>query len=109
MAPVPPRTRPRIGTTSFVFPAGWLANVRRLAGRVDDVEILMFERPGPSGPPGLERGPSPAEIDEIAVVGREHRLTFSVHAPLDLELASEDGAAREAGIEAVLDTAALTA
>ncbi len=40
-----PRLRPRIGTTSFVFPASWAENVRRLAGRVDDVEILVFEHP----------------------------------------------------------------
>jgi sugar phosphate isomerase/epimerase len=102
MAAVLARPRPRIGTTSFVFPAGWLDNVRRLAGRVEDVEILLFERPGPSGP-------SPAEIEEIAAVGREHGMTFSVHAPLDLALASEDPVARAAGVEAVRRTAALTA
>jgi sugar phosphate isomerase/epimerase len=97
-----PRPRTRIGTTSFVHSAGWLENVRRLAGRVDDVEILVFERPGPSGP-------SAVEVEQIAEVGRAHGLTFSVHAPLDLALASEDLAAREAGVEAVLRTAALTA
>lgn len=97
-----PRPRPRIGTTSFVFPAGWLDNVRRLAGRVEDVQVLLFERPGPGGP-------SPAEIEEIAAVGRARALTFSVHAPLDLELASRDAAARRASIEAVLRTAELTA
>jgi len=97
-----PRVRPRIGTTSFVFPASWIENVRRLARRVEDIEILVFERP--------ERaGPSPAEIEEIAALGRAQGLTFSVHAPLDLALASPDPAQRADSIEAVLRTARLTA
>lgn len=97
-----PRARLRIGSTSFVYPAGWAENVRRLASRVEDVEILVFERPGPSGP-------SRAEIAEIAAVGGAHGLTFSVHAPLDLALASADEARRRASVEAVLRTAELTA
>lgn len=36
----------RIGATSFVYPDRWLGNVARLAGRVDDVEILLFEHAG---------------------------------------------------------------
>jgi sugar phosphate isomerase/epimerase len=97
-----PRARLRIGTTSFVHPAGWAENVRRLAGRVDDIEFLVFERPGPAGP-------SPADIAEIAEVGRAHGLTFSVHAPLDLALANVDAGRRESSVEAVLRTIELTA
>lgn len=97
-----PRARLRIGTTSFVHPAGWAENVRRLAGRVEDIELLIFERPGPAGP-------SPAEIAEIAALGRAHDLTFSVHAPLDLALASADAGQRDASVEAVLRTIELTA
>jgi sugar phosphate isomerase/epimerase len=104
------RSSPRIGTTSFVFPAGWLENVRRLAGRVEDVEILLFERPGPSGScDRIGTGLSPAEVDEIAALGRAHGMTFSVHAPLDLALAAEDPATRVSGVEAALRIAALTA
>jgi len=33
----------RLGTTSFIYPATWSVNVERLAGRVDDVELLIFE------------------------------------------------------------------
>jgi len=92
----------RTGATSFVIPAGWVENVRWLAGRVEDVEILVFERPG-------KAGPSPAEVEEIAALGRAHGLTFSVHAPLDLELASPDRTRRSESVEAVLRTARLTA
>jgi hypothetical protein len=38
-----------LGATSFVYPAGWLANVERLAARVDDVELLFFDPFGPDG------------------------------------------------------------
>jgi sugar phosphate isomerase/epimerase len=85
----------RIGTTSFVHPAGWLENATRLAGRVDDVELLLFEDPVPG------HGPAPDEIAALARLGRESRLTWSVHAPLGIALASEDGARRQAGIDAV--------
>jgi sugar phosphate isomerase/epimerase len=97
-----PRAAYRTGTTSFVYPAGWAENVRRLAGRVQDVEILVFERPGPEGP-------SSAEIAEIRALGRAHGITFSVHAPLDLALASPDASRREESAAAVLRTAERTA
>jgi sugar phosphate isomerase/epimerase len=96
-------SRYRIGTTSFVHPAGWLENARRLAGRVEDVEILLFEAPTP------ENAPSEDEIAALARLGRDAGLTWSVHAPLDVALASEDPARRRAGIEAVRRAVELTA
>jgi len=97
-----PNARHRTGATSFVIPAGWVENVRWLVGRVEDVEILVFERP--------ERaGPWPAEVAEIAALGRAQGLTFSVHAPLDLELASPDRGRRADSVEAAILTARLTA
>jgi hypothetical protein len=33
----------RIGTTSFIYPAGYTENVARLGPHVDEIEILMFE------------------------------------------------------------------
>ncbi len=45
-----PRVRPRIGRTSFALPPSWLEDVRRRAGDVDDVEILVLERPHRAAP-----------------------------------------------------------
>ncbi len=45
-----PRVRPRIGRTSFALPASRLEDVRRRAGRVDDVGILVLERPDRAAP-----------------------------------------------------------
>jgi sugar phosphate isomerase/epimerase len=95
--------RYRIGTTSFVHPGGWLENARRVAGRVSDVEILLFEAPTPA------TGPSREEIASLARLGTDAGLTWSVHAPLDVALASEDPARRRAAIDAVRAAVDVTA
>ncbi|MDP6776559.1 MAG: cobamide remodeling phosphodiesterase CbiR, partial [Candidatus Latescibacteria bacterium] len=70
-----------VGTTSYIIPDDILPNVRFLADRVDDVELVLFEvDDGPNNLPGPE---VVAELGEIA--GR-HDLTYTVHLPLDLRL-----------------------
>jgi sugar phosphate isomerase/epimerase len=87
--------RHRIGTTSFVYPARWLDNARRLAGRVQDVEILLFDPPTP------QSLPSPAEVAALARLGQETGLGYTVHAPIGFALASEDPDRRRVAIDAV--------
>jgi sugar phosphate isomerase/epimerase len=58
----------RIGATSFVYPDRWLPNVERLAGRVDDVEILVFE-------PEL---PDRAELAALANLKQKSGLTYDL-------------------------------
>lgn len=90
----------RIGATSFVYtdaairarPDSWVANVERLAGRVDDVEILLFE----SG-----QFPEPAEIAALAAWKSRADLTYTLHTPLDVSLASESAALRARAIDQV--------
>ncbi len=91
-----PRVPPtfRLGTTSFIRPAGWLANVEQLAGRVRDVEILLFD----ADPAAL---PSADEIAGLRACKDRMGLTYSVHGPLDASLASADGPRRRAAVEAV--------
>jgi sugar phosphate isomerase/epimerase len=91
----------RIGTTSFIRPGGWLANVQRLAGRVDDVEILFFES---DGLPGAE------ELQGLAECKRRAGLTYSLHTPLDASLASASEPRRRASVASVrraIETAAV--
>lgn len=97
-----PQARYRVGATSFVHPGGWLENAERVAGRVRDVEILLFE------PPYAASAPSSAEIAGLARLRRAGALTYSVHAPI-VALASEDEARRKAGVEAVCRAVELTA
>jgi len=54
----------RLGTTSFIYPDHVLPNVRRLADRVSDVEILFFGVADRSGLPS---------DDDLARVGEDQK------------------------------------
>jgi sugar phosphate isomerase/epimerase len=90
-----PSMRYRLGTTSWIYPDRLLPNVRRLASRVDDIELLLFDV---SSPADL---PDSAEMDELARIKRDAALTFSLHTPLAASLASEDDARRREGVRQV--------
>lgn len=79
----------RLGTTSYIIPADILPNARYLAGKVRDIELILFEVD--DGPNNL---PSPEVIDELLQIASEHDLTYTVHLPLDLKL-GEDGSERD--------------
>ena len=83
----------RLGTTSYIIPADILSNVRYLAGKVQDVELVLFDVDD-----GMNNLPSKEEIDELRRVGSDNDLTYTVHLPLDLRLA-DDANARHASID----------
>lgn len=71
----------RLGTTSYIIPDDILPNARYLAGKVRDIELILFEVD--DGPKNL---PSTEVIDELLQIASEHDLTYTVHLPLDLKL-----------------------
>jgi adenosylcobalamin phosphodiesterase len=79
----------RLGTTSYIIPDDILPNARYLAGKVRDIELILFEvDDGPNNLP-------PAEvIDELSKIAQENDLTYTVHLPLDLKL-GEHGSERD--------------
>jgi adenosylcobalamin phosphodiesterase len=79
----------RLGTTSYIIPDDILPNARYLAGKVRDIELILFEVD--DGPNNL---PSPEVIDELSKIAQNNDLTYTVHLPLDLKL-GEDGSARD--------------
>lgn len=79
----------RLGTTSYIIPDDILPNARYLAGKVRDIELILFEVD--DGPNNL---PSPQVIDELSVIAQHNDLTYTVHLPLDLKL-GEDGSERD--------------
>jgi len=84
------RTYPfRLGTTSYIIPDDILPNARYLAGRIRDIELILFEVD--DGPNNL---PSPEMIEELSQIARQHDMTYTVHLPLDLKL-GEDGSERD--------------
>lgn len=78
----------RLGSTSYVYPAGLVENARRLAaeGLIRDMELVLFD---------LDDGPSnfpdAATIRELQAVAANHDLTYTVHLPLDLRLRENGG------------------
>lgn len=83
----------RLGTTSYILPEAILPNVRYLAPRVDDVELILFEvKDGGSNLLSLE------EVSELAALAMQHDLSYTVHLPLDLRLGI-DGDERHSSLE----------
>lgn len=79
----------RLGTTSYIIPDDILPNVRYLAGKVKDIELILFEVD--DGPNNL---PSHQVIKELCLIAGQNDLTYTVHLPLDLKL-GEDGSERD--------------
>jgi sugar phosphate isomerase/epimerase len=79
----------RLGTTSYIVPDDILPNARYLAGKVRDIELILFEVD--DGPNNL---PSAQVIRELREIASDHDLSYTVHLPLDLKL-GEDGSARD--------------
>jgi sugar phosphate isomerase/epimerase len=74
----------RLGTSSYIIPDDILPNVHYLAGKVRDVELVLFELDdGPSNLPG------PDLLVELSRAAREHDLSYTVHLPLDLRLGAD--------------------
>jgi sugar phosphate isomerase/epimerase len=69
----------RVGATSYVIPGSLLENAHFLAGRVRDMELVLFDLDG--GPSNL---PSPSEVEALAGLGAQLDLSYTVHLPLDL-------------------------
>jgi sugar phosphate isomerase/epimerase len=83
----------RLATTSFIYPEDYVPNVRRLAGRVDEIELLFFES---------RAVPSAAVIRELADIGRGSGLTYNVHLPLDVSIGHPGRRRREGDVERLL-------
>jgi len=71
----------RLGTTSYIIPDDILPNAHYLAGKVRDIELILFEVD--DGPNNL---PSDEVISELKQIARQSDLTYTVHLPLDLKL-----------------------
>jgi sugar phosphate isomerase/epimerase len=87
----------KIGAPSMVFGENLLENAYLLAGMVDHVEIVLFYTPA------LHNFPSPSEIKALRKLGANEDLSFSVHLPTFLEIASRNRKKREKSIQMVID------
>lgn len=88
----------RLGCTSYVYPAGLVPNVQRLAGLADDIELLVFE--------GADRAvlPTRAEISRLLEISGSaaaggRGFTYTVHLPLDINVCAEERDFREFSLD----------
>ncbi|MFZ0928994.1 MAG: cobamide remodeling phosphodiesterase CbiR [Syntrophobacteraceae bacterium] len=78
----------RLATTSYIFPAAILPNIRLLGRYFDEVELVLFES-------GREHNlPTPGEIRQMAGVASDFDLAYNVHLPSDLFFGDPDPALR---------------
>ncbi len=92
----------RLGTTSYIYPAEILPNVRSLKNRVEDIEIVLFESDE------VSNFPSPREMRELAAIGKEAGLSYTVHLPLDILLGDPDRRIRQNSVGKCLRAIAAT-
>ncbi len=92
----------RIGTTSYIIPDDILPNVRYLADKVDDIELVLFESEE------MSNLPDEKTIKELSLLGEVHDLSYTVHFPLDIYPGSEDPEQRNRFIRTVQRIITLT-
>lgn len=86
----------RLGTTSYIIPDEIEPNVRYLADKVDDIEVVLFESDEYSNIPDLEL------VARMADIAAEHDLTYTIHLPLDAHLGHTDEAIRRSSVDKCL-------
>ena len=80
----------RLGTTSYIYPADIVTNVTRLAGKVGDVELVIFEANSDSDLPDAEA------LVNLSQLASDHDMTYTVHLPLYLGLPGNSGSVETA-------------
>ena len=74
----------RLGTTSYIIPDDILPNVRFLASKVDDVELVLFEVDD-----GYNNLPDQKTISELYQIGSAEDLSYTIHLPTDLDFTGD--------------------
>jgi sugar phosphate isomerase/epimerase len=73
----------RLGTTSYIIPDDILPNARYLAGKVRDIQLVLFELDDQSNLPDKTL------VNELNTLGTQYDMSYTVHLPLDLRLADD--------------------
>ncbi|MDL2274865.1 sugar phosphate isomerase/epimerase, partial [Desulfosarcina sp. OttesenSCG-928-G10] len=81
---------------SFVYPAGYLENIRHLGPFVDEIELLFFE-----SRPEADCLPDPALIQGLKSLSDEHGLTYHLHLPTDIDPGHDAAGVRQQAIHAL--------
>ncbi len=69
----------RLGATSYVYPGDLVYNATRLAGHVQDMELVLYVTES-----GAHNLPTAAQVAHLAQIGAHAGLSYTVHLPRDL-------------------------
>ncbi|MDD5309557.1 MAG: cobamide remodeling phosphodiesterase CbiR [Deltaproteobacteria bacterium] len=86
----------RLGATSYVVPADVAVNVQALAGKVDDLELVLFESDR------LSDMLDDQTIRILTAAAESQDLSYTVHLPLDIRLGHDDETQRQTSVEKCL-------
>jgi sugar phosphate isomerase/epimerase len=87
----------KISAPAMIYGNELLENVRRLANVFDNIEIVLFHTPS------LHNIPSGEEIEKLQDIGRRKNVTYTVHLPASLQVASPDSGTRIKHVELAID------
>ena len=79
----------RISAPSMIYGFDLEKNIRRLAGHLDHIEIVLFQTPD------RHNIPEEKEMNRLETIQHQTGVTYSVHLPSAYEIASEDKSVRE--------------
>lgn len=83
----------RLGTTSYIIPDDIVPNVKYLADKVDDIELVLFESDEVANIPSAE------VVSELDALAGENDLTYTVHLPLDIHTGHAEESERCRSVE----------
>lgn len=86
----------RLGTTSYIIPAGLVQNVIFLADKVDDIELVLFESDT------ITNLPDEATVRALKEIADKHDLTYTVHLPLDTWMGHREVSVRQQSVDKCL-------
>ena len=88
-----------IGTTSFIYPDDYVANVKMLGPYLENIELLLFESNH------TDALPSKQVIGELANLAKDFNLTYNVHLPTDVSISSRDPQQQSIAVETIIRVA----
>ncbi len=86
----------RLGCTSWVLPDYILPNVEFLAGKIEAIQLLIFEDDSTSNYPTAD------EVKRLVELAEDNDMVYSVHLPMYQRLGSRDENERIKGRDAIL-------
>lgn len=85
----------RLGTTSFIYADGYIPNVKLLGPWLDEIELLFFESNA------IYDFPTKEDVKELLRLAGEHRISYNVHMPLDLNPGHPDASIRGRSVQII--------